>query len=60
MIQEIITLIIVLIAVLITFFYFRKKYKQLKSNQLDCGTCSTSECEGCALTKINEAKRDKK
>lgn len=56
MIQEIITLAIVGIAVIITAIYFIKKYYKIKKNESTCGTCSNSSCEGCAILKISKAK----
>lgn len=57
MIEEIIAFIIVIAAVVITIIFFGRKYIRIKKNKDDCGTCGTSSCDVCALTKIKEAKK---
>lgn len=58
MIQEIIALAIVGIAAIITAIYFIKKYYKIRKNESTCGSCSNSNCDGCALTKISKAKKN--
>jgi len=57
MTQEIITYIIIAIAIAITAIYFYKRYKRIKNNRDSCGSCNDSSCDGCAIKKINNAKK---
>lgn len=57
MIQEIFVFIIIGVAIIITSIHFIRKYIRIRKNEQTCGTCSSNGCDGCALTKIKNAKK---
>ncbi len=57
MTQEIFAYIIIAVAVAVAVVHFYRKYKRIKKNQDTCGSCSNSSCDGCAIKKINNAKK---
>jgi hypothetical protein len=57
MTQEIIAYFIIAVAIAVAAIHFYRKYKRIKNNQDACGGCSNSSCDGCAIKKINNAKK---
>lgn len=57
MTQEIIAYLIIAAALAVAALYFYRKYKRIRNNQDSCGNCSNSSCDGCAIKKINNAKK---
>lgn len=57
MTQEIIAYLIIAVAIAVAAFHFYGKYKRIKKNQDTCGDCNNSSCDGCAIKKINNAKK---